>query len=362
MFLREEFAIYSEAIYDRILRQMPEKFWIDYCLLGRLKRKFRRYSPLEFYKAGYSKESDPIYRQMENKNSRFALAYVANRANDNKFEAFQDYQRLLVENWNGNPAEFPGFNEAHRIELCKELGLNRKYVCLHIRLYEDQGPYAYDLEKETDPRGIQKLENYLPVVELLTKRGYQVVRMGARNERRLPDICGYVDYANFSLQNIVNDLYMVSGSAFFIGSKSGTDAFAALFRKPLLGLNYTCLNSMLGLPELRFCPKRIVDRSGRALSLSEMLNHEVYYSQGPEAYNNAGLRTVDLTSEELVEATEEMLRLVEDPATDWTCYTELQNEFRRLVRPEHLDLHEALGAPCDCYLRRVMPETKDRQD
>lgn len=362
MFEKEEYAIYSEPIYDRILTKLPEKFWIDYWLLERLKRKFKRYNPLVFYRAGYSKERDPIYLQIRDKDSKFTQAYLGIRANDNKYEAFQDYQRLLIEKWDGNPTKFPGYSEVHRAELCERLGLKGKYVCLHIRLYPPQGLYAYDAEKDTDPRGVQKLENYIPVVELLTARGYQVVRMGTHDERRLPDICGYVDYANSGYQNILNDLYLVSGCVFFIGSKSGVECLAALFRKPVLGLNYVCLNSMLGVPELRFCPKTVINRSGRALSTSELLDHEVYYSQGAEAYNRSGLRTVDLTADELVEATEEMLQLVEDPATDWTQYTALQKEFRRMVRPEHLDLYKALGAPCDCYLRKAMLRTERRPE
>jgi len=359
MFSKEEYAIYSELIYDRILTNLPEKFWIDYWLLEKLKRKFQRYSPLQSYKAGFSKEYDPIYMQIKDENSRFAEAYLAIRANDNKFEAFQDYQRLLLEKWDGNPTRFPGFSEEYRAKLYEKLGLKGKYVCLHVRLYPDQGPYAYDPQKETDPRGIQKFENYIPVVELLTARGYQVLQMGTRDERRLPDICGYVDYANSDYQNIFNDLHLVSGCTFFIGSKSGPEMFAALFRKPILGLNYSCLNAMLEVPELRFYPKTVTDRSGRALPILEILNHEVYYSQSPDPYNQHGLRTVDLTPDELVEATKEMLKLVEDPATDWTHRTELQKEFRRIIRPEHLDLYKALGAPCDCYLRKVMLITRE---
>ena len=359
LFGEEEYTIYSESIYDRVLTNLPEKFWIDYWLLEKLKRKFRGYNPLAFYKAGYSKEQDPIYLQIKDKNSKFTQAYLHIRANDNKFEACQDYYRLLLE-WDGNPTRFPGFSKAYRAELQDRLGIQEKYVCLHIRLYSPQGLYAYDPKKETDPRGIQKLENYISVVELLTARGYQVVRMGTRDERRLPDICGYVDYANSGYQNILNDLYLVSGCVFFIGSKSGVECLTALFRKPVLGLNYVCLNSMLGVPELRFCPKAVIDRSGRALSISELLDHEVYYSQGAEAYNRSGLRTVDVTADELVEAAEEMLRLVEDSATDWTHYTELQKEFRRMVRPEHLDLYKALGTPCDCYLRKTMLRTGRR--
>jgi len=356
MFRKEEYNIYSEPFYDRILIHLPGKSWMNYLLLGKLRQKFQEYNPLEFYKDEYSKECDPTYMQIKDKSSQLAQTYLWIRTHDNKFEAFQDYQRLLVEKWDGNPVKFPGFSEAHRAKLYERLGLKGKYICLHIRLYADKGPWVYSSDKETDPRGIQKLENYIAVVELLTSRGYHVVRMGTRDERKLPDIPGYVDYANSEHQNIINDLHLASGCEFFIVSKSGVDCFPALFRKPILGLNYVCLNSMLGVPELRFYPKTVIDRSGRALSILEILNHEVYYSQSADPYNQHGLRTVDLTEDELVEATEEMLELVEDPGIDWAHRTELQKKFSQMVRPEHLDLYNALGAPCNCYLRKAMLE------
>lgn len=367
--------VYGESMYRFLIRSFPSlrdmtsDFGrnLNIYLNSHLRNKLKRlgYQPVSFFGSGYDETKDPIYVQMSDKTNQFAQAYVAlnQRENFSRFGMVQHYWELFFKEEDHSPTRFPGFSISDRDRLLGRLGVSSKYVCLHIREYGEYFAAPYDPQRETDPRGIYRVENYIPLIEFLIGQGFHVVRMGSKPRRRFPDIPGLIDYASSDYQTFPNDLYISSSCSFFIACRSGVEGFPALFGRPVLGLNYTGLYNMLRVPRLRYVPKDVVDEDGKPLSLSELLSHEVFFAQFPEAFNRYKLRTVDLPPDVLLEAAREMVALVEDANTDWSRHTDVQRQFRKMIRPEHLDLYFAEGVPCDSYLRRVLPrETADRSD
>lgn len=322
----------------------------------------KKVGAFEFFKSGYSQFKDPIYMQIQDKQSPAARGYVQWRHTANTFNCCQDYMKLLTSQPPIPIEAMPGYRWSEQAALFVSLGITKPFVCVHMRPYANEGQYVYDPEKETDPRSIRSFEPYLHAIHYLTACGYQVVRMGIwREVRPIGEqlIPGYIDYASSPYQTPKNDLYLSAKCAFYISAKSGPEIIALAFRRPVLGINYNHFPMMFTTPEMRWYPRPMVDREGRQITIKELLNSEFYYSYSADAYNRARVRTGQISSAETLDAVKEFLPLVENPKTDWRARTPLQEQFRKLLRPEHLDLYLAQGSPLDCYLRtqKVMEVT-----
>lgn len=358
-----ECHIYSEPLYDLIvgtfpkLRSITSNFGrnlnIFICRELRVRLEGEGYMVVKTYETNYDESKDENYLAIKEKRGNFAKAYIEVNKRDNKYLAMAKFWSL-VSNSSRDSKSYPGYSQCEKDNLLTTLGITRKYVCLHIREYGEFFSGKYNEAFETDPRAVHSIENYLPAIRFLVDKGYQVVRVGYKSANRLPQLDGFIDYSNSEFQNPKNDIYLCSDCAFFIGCKSGVEVLPFLFGRPILGLNYVGLYNLLGIPNLRYVPKGIVGSTRKALSLSEALNHETFFSQFADSYNRNGIKTEDLDSEMIVEATQEMVTLVEDPLTEWGAYTDLQRRFREMIRPEHMELYRTQSAPCNCYLRRVM--------
>lgn len=359
-----EYHIYSEPLYDLLvgkfqkLRAITSNFGrnmnIFICRELRVRLEGEGYTVVKTYETNYDESKDENFLAIKDKRGNFAKAYIELNKRDNKYLAMEKFWSLVFRNSSRDPESYPGYSQFEKDKLLTILGITRKYVCLHIREYDAFYGSKYNQFSETDPRSVRSIENYIPAIRFLIERGYQVVRVGYRSDNKFPQFDGFIDYSNSEFQNPKNDIYLCSSCSFFIGSKSGIGVLPFLFERPILGLNYTSLYNMLWIPELRYVFKTIVKKDGTIISLEEFLNHEVFFSQFADAYNRNGLKTVDLDSEIILEATKEVVTLVEDPLTEWTAYSDLQRRFREMIRPEHMELYRTKAVPCNCYLRRVM--------
>lgn len=248
-------------------------------------------------------------------------------------------------------------NSVDTSSLFKKLRIKKPYVCLHFRLDHNYG-FNHNLGlikgDNRNVRTVNKLDDYFKVVELLVKRGFQVVRMGDINDQPLNwSINGFIDYARSENQSVMNDFILASECFFFIGCASGPEHFAITFNKPLLTLNYILFfNSIQYFPKIRFVPKEIIDGKGRSLSIIDiMADLNIFYCHHYKHFKKLKLQLFDSRLEWMLNAVDEMIELVNNKSTDWEGYTQLQMYFKSQLRPEHGEFYKIMSVPCDSYLR-----------
>jgi putative glycosyltransferase (TIGR04372 family) len=174
------------------------------------------------------------------------------------------------------------------------------YVCIHAR---DSAYQEYILPNKERPVPFHDVtvESYLPAAEELTRRGYHVLRMGARVKRPLvtsnPAI---IDYASLARSEFL-DLYISATCAFFLGSGTGLFNVPLVFRRPvalanLVNFEFVCT----WMPNYTFITKTLWHRAERrTLTFSEMLRPEISRDLRFR-YDEAGIEVVENSADEIV--------------------------------------------------------------
>jgi len=243
------------------------------------------------------------------------------------------------------------------VELCevnmRDLGISSgdKFVCLHVRTSDY---LSKRLGKENssghDFRDAQ-ISDHLDAMLMLADQGYKVLRMGTETESPLEiSHPNFIDYACSGRRSELMDLYLPSRCEFFVGVLSGPSHIAQLFRRPLLLTNLVPLSRMmLSMDNFLFIPKAIVDSEGNRLSLRAIVDAGLEDLSETVDYGQRGLRVVDSTASEILEAVEEMaLRVAEQ-------FREGENELRARSRfldlvPDYLKVGAGTGTIACSYL------------
>ena len=125
----------------------------------------------------------------------------------------------------------------------KEMGLpaNAWFVCLHVR----EGGYHND-RALTDERNAD-IDNYLPAIQEITRRGGWVVRMGDTTMKRLPPMDRVIDYPFSAQKNELMDVYLLKECHTYVGMQSGILDVATMFQRPTILTNM--YSWFLGYPQ-----------------------------------------------------------------------------------------------------------------
>jgi len=120
--------------------------------------------------------------------------------------------------------------------LLLKLGIknNNKFVCLAVRdsqyLSERAPSKNYNYHDYRDG----EIEKFILAAEELTKRGYNVIRMGSKVLKRLnTNNSMIIDYANLDMQSDFMDIYLLAKCNFCISTDYGIDEVCAVFRRPI---------------------------------------------------------------------------------------------------------------------------------
>ena len=155
------------------------------------------------------------------------------------------------------------------------------------------------------------IQNYVLTAEELAKRGYVVVRMGARVREALkskhPRI---IDYAHNGMRNDFLDLYLGSKCEFCISTGTGWDAVPAwLFRKPTVFVSYSVIGLISSYTSrFLFIVKRYRHiRLQRDLTLREIFGMDVGFCFRSSELTSKGVELIENTPEEILAATIEMV-------------------------------------------------------
>ncbi len=215
-----------------------------------------------------------------------------------------------------------------------ELGVpaDAEFICFHCR---DEG-YSPADEGLHSFRNCS-VENYLPAVAELAKRGYWCIRMGDPTMRPLAPTERVIDYARHSVRSDRMDVFLCASCIFFLGSPSGLSQVTYVFGGFCGIANQAPLSTVLqfGLNDVAI-PKLMWSESEmRYLTFPEILNSDVGDFRFTALYQENRITPIENTAEDVRDLSLEMLERVEGRALYTPEDEELQRRFRALVRPGH---------------------------
>lgn len=219
------------------------------------------------------------------------------------------------------------------------LGIRKPFVMLSINTKKYGATHR-------NQRSVSNLEFYEKLISCLHERGFCVVLFGGAEQPFLKSTGALINYAHSDFQSMTNDFILARSADFIISAKSGTEWLALLANRYMLGLNYTELSSINPNKFMRFVPKRVIDGVGREITWREYLQRPEFFEIGNYCPVE-DTQYIDLESGMANTVLSEFCRYVESKDT---CYSEIQREFRRMLRPYHMDLYLAQSTPLNCYL------------
>ena len=220
------------------------------------------------------------------------------------------------------------------------MGITKKYVLMHAR-------YNGGI---VEGRTVADINNYIPSIEFLISNGYQVVRIGrmdsVHNFEFVDD--NFIDYATSEHQSIINDILLTKECEFFIGCSSGPIVYVPFFKVPVLMVNSVGLITIFSQHELRYLHKKVFQEDNE-LGIDQIIESQALYVDSVSDYQRYGYVFKDNDEVQILDAVKEVENIVSSNK-DWQDLTKQQEEFVKNTRPEHMGLHQSMGAPVDSCL------------
>ena len=232
------------------------------------------------------------------------------------------------------------------------LKFNRPIVVVHTR---EHGYHALHGQKyrNTD------INNYIPALLWLTTLGYQVIRIGDKKMHSVRrEVPGLIELPTTEFYDPVLDPYLISRCEFMISCQSGPCSYARVLGKPNLVVNavyhYTLLpenNELIAFKQYRRAD------TGRALSVEEVFRAGGHKFDRTEHFEAAGIEVEDMTPDEILVATEEMVGWLNDPARP---ESPAQQAFREMMLRFSVPKIPAdpLANPIADYIGYALPECR----
>lgn len=205
------------------------------------------------------------------------------------------------------------------------------FVCLHVRNKTYTEKYHTASPDVTSCRNAD-INTYRLAAEFLAQQGYYVLRTGM-------DVPGPLEWASDHIidyavdhRSEFMDVWLFCNCALCLSTGTGPDALSQYFRRPLIYSNYyqpVCYE-MAYFWNILFLPKTLVHiRNGRRVTCAEAARMQLI-RHGQGSLEKFGIRTVDNTPEELLEAVKEKLALLNGTWTSDPLLEKLQDRHLAL--------------------------------
>jgi len=174
------------------------------------------------------------------------------------------------------------------------------YVCVAIR---DASYYARTGTRESKGYSILNFElaTFEAAVRRLIAHGFAVVRMGTPTSNTMPDIPGFIDYANSPLRDELSDITLIRDCEFVLSTQTGIDAVALALRRPVMYVDTVRLSQFfLGTRLATWNPvKFVLSDGGVPMNLSEILNSSFMWMEDPDEFLKSGTQFLRSSSVEI---------------------------------------------------------------
>ena len=200
----------------------------------------------------------------------------------------------------------PEENDKGKIFL-RNLGIEStdKFICLMVRDAAYKNSLSEKREWSYHNYRDSNINTYVEAINALADKGYWVFRMGKLVIDPLNTLhAKIIDYASSDLRNDFMEIWLSANCSMCISTGFGLDEVPGINDIPTVFVNLLPLQH---IPLYKFSlthPKRLIWReTGDLLNIDEYMQHS-YISSGE--YEAAGIRIVDLTSEEINKTVMEM--------------------------------------------------------
>jgi len=187
-----------------------------------------------------------------------------------------------------------------------------KFICVQIRDNAHDTKFSpVGLDSSYNEFRNSDIRIYEKVFELLTERGFWVIRMGKLTASQLqsPNL-RIIDYSNSGERTELLDLWLCFHCTFMITTGSGIDALAAIGRKPLVGIDVLAyLDTTYFFRNSLIIYKHLYDsNSGKRLSMKEILELESQsYYKSSNFYRSRNIEWRSNSIQEIDDVVQEML-------------------------------------------------------
>ena len=142
------------------------------------------------------------------------------------------------------------------IEILKEMGLkkNDKYICLAVRDSNYLNKNFPDKDWNYHNFRNCNIENFIPTIKFLIKKGYTVIRVGKDPEKKLNiNIKKFIDYPFTKYASDFMDVFLPFYCHFYISTGFGADSLAGIKTKPILYVSYSPLGYINSFQKKSLC-------------------------------------------------------------------------------------------------------------
>ncbi len=222
-------------------------------------------------------------------------------------------------------------DECHEVKLwLKDQGWRegQPFICLLVRdsAYLEHEFSSTELNFDYHSYRNSDIDNYISAMEWVADQGVWVLRMGKKmlkpvqtNHHRI------IDYAFLDDKNDLRDIWLFANCDLCISTVCGPDWISDIYRRPILYLNYIPLTDLISWSNSINYPKNLVwSSSGNSLTMEEYLKNG-YVSTAD--YSKAGINIIDLTSDEILEVTQEAWKRINEEWIDTGEDLKLQKLF-----------------------------------
>jgi len=242
----------------------------------------------------------------------------------------------IEQTWGARPAVLE-LSENHRLggrAWLSSLGVPQgaPFVCFHCR-EEGYSPSDDPVQAYRN----SSVENYMPAITELTRRGYWCIRMGDPSMRPLVPMERVIDYAHLDSRSDTYDLFLCASCTFFLASCSGLLFLSSVFGRPVAAANQVPLSTVLafGLNDIA-TPKLLwSEKESRYLDFCEVFESDISNFRFTSLYQDHHIRAVENSPEDVLDLALEMLERIEGPYTYSTEDEALQVRFKSLMREGH---------------------------
>ncbi len=204
------------------------------------------------------------------------------------------------------------------------------FACVHAR----EGGFSPGDEELHGHRNAS-IENLVPAMEEIVRRGGWVLRLGDPTMRPLPAIPHVVDYAHHRLKSARLDVVLCARARFILGNTSGISLVGTAFGTPCALANMMPVTALgVGPRDLSIPKLHRLAREGRYLRFDELFALPIAKAQYRHLYVDSGIEVEESSPEDIVGLVADMFDQLDGRADAVADGRELQRAFLALMRPD----------------------------
>lgn len=281
---------------------------------------------------------EPLSRD---KKLEYVILYCSGKISQHKINTFPAIQRA----WGDRPSLLT-LREADRERgwnCLQSLGVPKDawFVCFHCR----EPGYVYPRHTPEQSQAYHKIQHhrnadiytYIPAMRAIVERGGWCIRMGDPATKPLPLMEKVIDYAHLPVKSNWMDVFLCASCRFFLGGSSGLMGIASVFGITGATANIGDMGAVLGHGPRGINILKLVWSLSeeRYLTFKEVFDSPISHFFYGFEYDDAGVRVVDNSPEDIRDLALEMLDRIEGKAIYTAQDERLQERFISLLRPGH---------------------------